>query len=369
MIKSIIITDIAIWVSGAGHIARLKALIKFLIKYTYVTVVFLGKKPDAPIDHLLPPKVTLIFLDNENQNDKERNLLLIRKLFEFEPYKICFIEYIHHSFYLQCVPDNVVTVLDAHDIISERNKSFNSFQYDCWDYPLQREREYKIYKLYDYVMFISKKDFEISLNDLDPSRMIIAPHPAVTFEHELKEIPKSIGFVASDYLPNVDSINWFLKNVWINIPAELNVTLNIYGAVCRKIPNSLVTQNVCLKGYQNNLLQIYSEIDIAINPVRIGSGLKIKNMEALANGIPLLTTIHGASGLEEGIDYAFMVADNETQYAEKLINLIQNYQLRLTLSKNASNWIKAEFSEEKCFAKLKELITPINVNNTPMYSY
>ncbi|MDM8173665.1 glycosyltransferase family 4 protein [Olivibacter sp. 47] len=354
-----IITDIAIWVYGAGHISRLQKLIQFLTKYSFVTVVYLGREPLRSIERFLPPRVNIVFLENSSREDKKRNIDFIGRLFSFEQYKVCFFEYIHHARYLASVPDEVITILDTHDIISERNRSFNSLQYANWDYNLSREREFKIYRLFDYVILISKKDYDTVTEAIGAERLILAPHPATPRYQSLRSRPSAIGFIASDYLPNVDSISWFLRKVWPLIPPSIGVKLHIFGAVGRKIAPSLLSvfDNVILEGFKDNLTEVYKNMDVIINPVRIGSGLKIKNIEALANGLPLITTTHGASGLEKGINNSFLIADDPDTFAESLLMLINDNELRHRLGKNAYQWVADEFSDEVCFKKIGDLLS------------
>ena len=59
--------------------------------------------------------------------------------------------------------------------------------------------------------------------------------------------------------------------------------------------------------------------DLIINPVQLGGGLKIKNVEALANGLPLITTPEGANGLEDGINNAFLLANTTEEWIESII--------------------------------------------------
>lgn len=356
MTKCLMITDIAIWVSGAGHISRIKGLIRFLTKYCYLTIVYIGRKPSAPIGHLLSKKIDIIFLESDNESDKERNLILVNKLLNWDNYKICFVEYIYLSYFLRAIPDHVISILDTHDIISERNESFNNHNYENLNYSISKDREYKIFKLFDYVMFISQKDYNTSLSKLSVAQMILAPHPAKINVHDFREDAKVVGFVASDYLPNVDAICWFLESIWNKVPIALNLKLNIYGNVSRKIPPDLLRSNVVVKGHQNDLAKIYAEMDIAINPVRFGSGLKIKNMEALSNGIPLITTTHGASGLEFGIGKTFRVADSDEHFLNTLIELAESSIARKKLSTNAHIWIKNSFKEEHCFRQVKKFL-------------
>jgi glycosyltransferase involved in cell wall biosynthesis len=360
MNKCIIITDIAIWVSGAGHIARLKGLINFLTKHSYVTVVYLGARPVHPVEHLLPNKVNLIILNNDNQMDKEKNVGLLKKMFGFERFKMCFIEYIHNSYCIKAVPEDVVTVLDTHDIISDRNNSFKRFGYPNHSYEISWEREIEIYSLYDYVMFISLKDYTKASLKLNKEQMILAPHSAEKKNHQFRDEPKIVGFIASDYTPNIDSVSWFLERVWSKVPIGSGLEFHIFGGICEAIPKNLSLPNVKLRGFQPDLTSVYSTIDIAINPVRMGSGLKIKNIEAISNGIPLITTSHGASGLENGIGNSFLVADNEDDFLEMLLNLAKNSVLRKQISINAIEWADEKFGEDQCFIELKKILSDIS---------
>lgn len=357
MKKCVIITDIAVWSYGAGHISRLTGLIKFLTKYAFLTVVYVGRKPIENVKKLLPPKVDLIFLENEHKLDEEKNIELVNRLLNFERIQICFIEYIHLSYFLRAIPDDVVSILDAHDIISERNKSFNNFNYDNWDYEMPASREFKIYQLYDKVMLISRNDYAISANIIGKKNLILAPHPVKAMSKAINPTKNKIGFIASDYLPNVDAICWFLKDIWPLILENLGLELHIFGLVCRKVPTKYQNKsNIFLRGLVHDLSAVYSELDIAINPVRIGSGMKIKNVEALAHGVPLITTSHGASGLELGIRNSFLVADSVKEFARLIEQLATDKKKYKILSENAVKLIKEEFSDERCFKQLKEIL-------------
>jgi len=356
MIRCAVITDIAVWSYGAGHISRLRALIDFLTKYSLVTIIYIGRKPVEHIPPLLPPRVNIVFLEHEHKADEERNIVLVNKLLSFEAYKVCFVEYIHLSYFLRAIPDHVISVLDAHDIISERNKSFNSLRYDNWDYEMPAEREFKLYRLYDKVMLISKNDFDISARKIGKRNLILGPHPMKVKRKLISGKPKVIGFVASDYLPNVDAICWFLKEVWPAIPKSLGLELHLYGLICRKVPLNNGIENVFLKGFASDLDIMYSQIDIAINPVRMGSGMKIKNIEALAYGIPLVTTHHGSSGIEQGIGNSFLTAQTGEQFAESVIRLALDNEMYQRFSDNALILVERQFSDEKCFGQIKKIL-------------
>ncbi len=172
----------------------------------------------------------------------------------------------------------------------------------------------------------------------------------------VREEVATIGFIASEYPPNVDAIRFFIQNCWPEIIAIFEVSLNIYGNVCRFVPSGI--RNVNLKGHILDQQQAYKECDIMINPVRFGAGLNIKNIEALASGLPLLTTTHGSRGLEEVCGTAFLCADSSTELIRKIKELITNAALRKALSSEALKFAE-HFTAEKCFAPLLEVINGI----------
>jgi len=129
----------------------------------------------------------------------------------------------------------------------------------------------------------------------------------------------------------------------------------LYGTVCGKINLSGQAQITC-KGFAADTDKIYEEADIIINPVRFGAGLKIKNIEALAHGLPLVTTTHGARGIEPGIHKAFLVADDAEGFIQSIGSLIKKATIRKKLRKNAHQFIRDRFSTEQCFNPLINVI-------------
>ena len=112
---------------------------------------------------------------------------------------------------------------------------------------------------------------------------------------------------------------------------------------------------VNLQGYIDNLEDAYKENHIIINPVFFGSGLKIKNVEALCYGKPLVTTSVGAQGIEEGSNNAFMLCDKYEDMYHCICSLIENEELRNNLSEKAYQFALKNFTEEASYKQLKDL--------------
>jgi glycosyltransferase involved in cell wall biosynthesis len=92
-----------------------------------------------------------------------------------------------------------------------------------------------------------------------------------------------------------------------------------------------------------------------IAPVRLGGGFRGKNLEALASGVPLISTRLGVEGLggREGEDY--LVADSPTEFAGKLVALLKDEELVRKLSENGRK-LAEKFSWQHGVKKLEKIL-------------
>jgi glycosyltransferase involved in cell wall biosynthesis len=151
---------------------------------------------------------------------------------------------------------------------------------------------------------------------------------------------------------NVDAINWFVGEVWLTGLADRFV-LSVYGSVCDGLTTRVPGVRLC--GGIANIENVYSDADIAINPVRFGSGLKIKNIEALAFGVPLVTTSVGAEGLEEGEGTFFLCGDSPDDFKRQLSRLVDT-ETRRSFSEKALAFVDQNLTPEACFGPIKSAI-------------
>jgi len=356
MKKVLLVTDVNFWEKSSGNRARIYSLVQYLSSQVQLTVVNTGPAPQH-IEDFLSKKFTAEFfvLENTkylNSNGYGRRLKAFLKGKHFDT---IIIEYIHSSYFLNFLTEDTRIILDAHDIISHRAEEFKKFNYPGALYELSGETEAEILSVYDNVMVLCQADADLVNAMTGPGKALLCPHPVEPRSHPQKNIVKNIAFVASGYLPNKDAIEWFIANCWPAISAKYDVTLSIYGTVCSALIPQAQT-NVVYKGFVPDSDQIYEEADLIINPVRFGAGLKIKNMEALAHGIPLVTTTHGARGIETGINQSFLVADDAGGFIRAIGSLIENPELRQKLGESAHQLIEKRFSAAQCFEPLLEAI-------------
>ena len=272
------------------------------------------------------------------------------------------IEYISLSYLVEDLliknSDRPLLLVDTHDVLHLRNQSFKEIGVEHW-VEITKKQEIHYLDKFDAVLAIQNKEKGI-LEEMLPGRLIIeVPYPFPVTKHKNKiDFPLNIGFIGSNGPANKDAISGFIENVWPSLWDKYNdlIFLNIYGSICEDLQDFFSVEGVRFHGRFKDLSLVFASLDIIINPVRSGGGLKIKNVEALSYSLPLVTTSCGSQGLEDGINKAFICGNEYSEQIEKINFLISDPELRIRLSESAYQYALSHFSEEKCYRELFKII-------------
>ena len=126
------------------------------------------------------------------------------------------------------------------------------------------------------------------------------------------------------HAPNWDATLELKKNIWPLIRKQLPETqLHVYGAY----PSEKVTQlhneveGFLVKGRATDAQEVISNARVLLAPLRFGAGLKGKFIDAMQCGTPSVTTSIGVEGMQSGLDWCGMVADDKNAFAKAAISL------------------------------------------------
>lgn len=147
--------------------------------------------------------------------------------------------------------------------------------------------------------------------------------------------------------PNVDAVLWFVEQIWPRVKNELNdVHFYIIGSNPPEPVQALECKDVTITGFisDETLERYYQTCRMVVAPLRFGAGIKGKVVDALYNGVPIVTTSIGAEGLYEAHKY-MEIADESEKFALAIIKLYHNEE-RLKLHSNEGvEYCKHYFSE------------------------
>lgn len=217
-----------------------------------------------------------------------------------------------------------------HDLFSSRTEGFNAIRKSDSVASLDAKSE---------AALLSKAKLVIAIQQDEAAtarRMLPEGHSVVVAPIALQPVPKAqagqgggILFVGSGTAPNVDAMCWFLAEIWpLVCTRHPSAQLTLAGTVCNELSDEIKRPGVVLLGRVADLDPLYRRADIVIAPLRVGSGLKIKLVEALAHGKPVVATSVAAQGVEQFIAGAVALADSPQDFVNAIVRLLSNPQER-----------------------------------------
>lgn len=223
-----------------------------------------------------------------------------------------------------------------------------------------RRREVAVYSRSDFVWTVSDLDRTALLGEGIPSEKIkIVPniHQVAKTCPPLEDRARNtLLFVGGfSHEPNVDAMLFFLQQV-LPLIREMkpNVHLNIVGANPPDSIRRLAGQKVSITGFVPDLRPYLDSAAVSIAPLRFGAGMKGKVGEALAAGLPLVTTSIGAQGMPLVSGRDCMIFDQPQEFASAVVQVLSNADLWRTLSENGRKFMQENFAFE---AVHNELLT------------
>ena len=105
-----------------------------------------------------------------------------------------------------------------------------------------------------------------------------------------------------------------------------------------------------------DLQETYANTRVVISPVRFGGGLKIKTIEALAHGRPVVAAKHSVIGLTEAIGHGLVVTDDWSSFTDELNALLGDPEQAGALGRSALDFATAHFSEAAVMRELLEVM-------------
>jgi O-antigen biosynthesis protein len=133
------------------------------------------------------------------------------------------------------------------------------------------------------------------------------------------------GWLPGADSPNGDGLVWFAHHVLPMVRAAVPwVRLRVTGARPPEELARLAGPSLRFTGYIEDLGAAYDAARAVISPTRYGAGVKLKTVEALGHGVPVVATEVGAEGIAEPLRSAVLVTDDPHQFASYLVGLIDD---------------------------------------------
>jgi len=264
----------------------------------------------------------------------------LQRLLGRQDFDIVQMESIHLMDYLTIIRaarNHPVLVCDWHNIESELMRRYSEREpsrfrraYAVKTARLMREFEKRALREFDAHIVVSERDAE-RLRELNPDARIFVIENGVdtAFYSDAgarDESPaRRIVFVGSmDYHANIDGAVNFAREVW---PRLRERRPELVFTIVGKDPTPEVRDLAQIPGIEvtgtvDDVRPFYREAIAAVVPLNVGGGSRLKILEAMAAGVPVVSTTLGAEGLEVQHDENILIADTNEQFLEAIISLV-----------------------------------------------
>jgi polysaccharide biosynthesis protein PslH len=166
---------------------------------------------------------------------------------------------------------------------------------------------------------------------------------------------------ALTYSANYDAMRYFLADIYPLIKQQMPaVSLAITGSLSGVDLSGLaLDESVHLTGYVPDVRIPVAEASVCVIPIRQGSGTRIKILEAMALGTPVVATSKGAEGLDVTPSHDILIADDSGSFASQVIRLLRNESLRYHLVRNARLLVERRYDWRRIGAQFVALVEEV----------
>lgn len=264
------------------------------------------------------------------------------------------------------------TVLFQHNIeaqIWQRLASSQSSALKRWYLGLQHRRmhhwEARLSTLFDGVITVSPEDAELARTHYTLSNVLghvptgvdvdeFTPAPQITAQR-----PFTIGFLGSmDWMPNIDAVLYFTQEILPSVRAQWPESR--FKVIGRSPPariKELAIKDpfVQVTGTVDSIQPHVHGCDVIVVPLKAGGGTRIKIYEAMAMGVPVVSTSIGAEGLSIQHGEDILIADTSADFAKAIVGLAEDPVKRRAIAESARQKVKTQHSWTAATRRFMEL--------------
>lgn len=291
--------------------------------------------------------------------------ILIKKL-QSQTFDVIQIEGIFMASYIPTIKkySEAKIVLRAHNIEHQiwdrlllQEKSWIKKQYVSLQNKRLTQFELKVFQRCDAIITITDDDKK-NIQAAIPNQKIETCLTGInlsdyTYVDKVIKPNTLFHFASMDWMPNVEAVNWLLDNVWNDVVKEIpDAKLILAGKGMPYFIKQKKSKNIEVIEHVQNSSEFYKTYDIMLVPLWSGSGLRIKLVEGLAYGKPIISTSIGAEGIPYEHNHHMMIADTKKEFINAIIDLIKNESIKVKLQKSARELAETEFDYKKIAQKL-----------------
>jgi glycosyltransferase involved in cell wall biosynthesis len=268
---------------------------------------------------------------------------------------------------------NKPLVVDSHDVF----QTLRTEQRTLLTKLVEVFFEKRAYDFADLILVVSKREKQILCkygvpenkvmvipNGVDTSTFL--PVSILSSSRELNNLPeqRKVVFVGNmEYPPNQEAVREIALNIEPKVRSKIsNVCFLVVGRTPKNFNESF--SNLVFTGVVKDVTKLLIDSNVAIAPLLHGSGTKLKILEYLACGLPVVSTSVGVEGLVVQDGENVLIENDMNEFAVAITKLLEDKELALTLGQAGAQLVNREYDWQKIVKRLNRAYFSLLIQKT-----
>lgn len=295
--------------------------------------------------------------------NRKAQRIILEKIREIHPEHI-YCQFLRVAEYVKKLP--IAKTLDYQDVLSKGMQ--RRYEVAPWYakpfFKMEYRRLYRyerdIFAYFDHKTIITAVDREL-IPHTENEKIHIVANGVDFSQYAYSESPKQYDLIFAgnmSYAPNVDAAEYLAKQIFPPLKAEFpNLKLVLCGTNPTAKVQALQTPDIVVTGWVDSMSEYYGKSRIFIAPMRLGTGLQNKLLEAMAMKLPCVTSSLAGrplAGIADGTE--ILICNNTTGFIDAIRLLLTNEEKYNELSENGYQFVRENYNWETMTMKLVKLM-------------
>lgn len=205
---------------------------------------------------------------------------------------------------------------------------------------------------FDAMTFLSRNDMDRVTNSVFKRYIPLCLPVKMNIDYSMRQAApvKVLWMGGFWWYPNAEGVLWFVENIFPLIKGQLvqnNIELHFLGdAPPRELKAIADNKNVFVHGFVESIDSMLAVTHILFVPLLSGGGVRIKILEAMSNGIPVLSTSKGCEGIGARDGVEVLIRDEPSEFALALVALASDPEMRGQMSLAGRQFLNEKYNLE-----------------------
>ncbi len=291
----------------------------------------------------------------------------LNRMLERSNYDFINVEFAQMSYYQ--FPNSTRLVLDEHNIeydilrrTSVAEQTLGRKLYNYCNYLKLRHEERAAWRRFDGCTVTSARDQQLLLRDCPNAQTEVVPNAVdINFFRPSRHRPDPMTilfFGAIHYYPNTDALSFLVRDIMPQIRRRHpNARLVVVGSTSADLVTKFAAEGVTMTNAVPDVRPYIEQAAVVVSPLRIGGGTRLKILEAMAMGKPVVSTTIGAEGIDVTHGKDLLLADTASDFADEVGRLLDGPELAAHIGNDARQLIETTYDWRSSVAKLESFYT------------